>query len=177
MNLHQLVKKYRQKSHYKRSKQDHKNVYFAAFEKNPDSYFCMVIFTYVLHIKLSPYKQRNCVCVHSPVHEKVIFCQFLTFFEALKGVGLALHKFEDGIRTFEHKEMGCRGKNGEIGQFLAVLVFWLSCKISFFTIYNHTNGAAVMQNHRVVVNCIFRKWCLVQSTNLNAEKPSKLVKC
>ena len=50
------------------------------------------------------------MCVHSPVHEKVIFCQFLTFLEALKGVGLALHKFEDGIRTFEHKEMGGRGK-------------------------------------------------------------------
>ena len=43
MNLHHLVKKYCQKSHYKRSKQDHKNVYFAALEKNPDSYFCMVI--------------------------------------------------------------------------------------------------------------------------------------
>ena len=80
--------------------------------------------------------------MHSPVHEKVIFCQFLTFLEALKGVGLALHKFEDVIRTFEHKEMGCREKNGEIGQFLAELVFWLSCKISFFTIYNHTNGVA-----------------------------------
>ena len=112
------------------------------WKKNPDSYFCMVIFTNVLHIKLSPYKQSNCVWVHSPVHEKVIFCQFLTFLEALKDVGLALHKFEDGIRTFEHKEMGCRGKNGEIGQFLAELVFWLSCKISFFTISNHTNGAA-----------------------------------
>ena len=142
MNLHHLVKKYCQKSHYRRSKQDHKNVYFATLEKNSDSYFCMVIFTYVLHIKLSPYKQSNCVWGHSPVHEKVIFCQFLTFLEALKGVGLALHKFEDGIRTFEHKEMGCRGKNGEIGQFLAELVFWLSCKISFFTISNHTNGAA-----------------------------------
>ena len=82
--------------------------------------------------------------MHSPVHEKVIFCQFLTFLEALKGVGLALHKFEDGIRTFEHKEMGSRKKIGEIGQFLATLVFWLSCKISFFTISNHTNGAAVM---------------------------------
>ena len=35
-------------------------------------------------------------------------------------------------------------KNGEIGQFLAELVFWLSCKISFFTISNHTNGAADM---------------------------------
>ena len=80
--------------------------------------------------------------MHSPVHEKVIFCQFLTFLEALKVVGLALHKFEDVIRTFEHKEMGCRGKNGEIGQFLAELVFWLSCKISLFTIHNHTNGAA-----------------------------------
>ena len=113
------------------------------WKKNPDSYFCMVIFTYKLHIKLSPYKQSNCVWGHSPVHEKVIFCQFLTFLEALKGVGLALHKFEDGIRTFEHKEMGCREKNGEIGQFLAELVFWLSCKISFFTISNHTNGAAV----------------------------------
>ena len=33
-------------------------------------------------------------------------------------------------------------KNGEIDQFLAELVFWLSCKISFFTISNHTNGAA-----------------------------------
>ena len=33
-------------------------------------------------------------------------------------------------------------KNGEIGQFQAELVFWLSCKISFFTISNHTNGAA-----------------------------------
>ena len=33
-------------------------------------------------------------------------------------------------------------KNGEIGQFLAELVFWLSCKITFFTISNHTNGAA-----------------------------------
>ena len=82
--------------------------------------------------------------MHSPVHEKVIFCQFLTFLEALKVVGLALHKFEDVIRTFEHKEMGCRGKKGEIGQFQAELVFWLSCKISFFTISNHTNGAAEM---------------------------------
>ena len=44
MNLHQLVKKYCQKSHDKRSKQDHKNIYFAALEKNPDSYFCMAIF-------------------------------------------------------------------------------------------------------------------------------------
>ena len=51
------------------------------------------------------------MCVHSPVHEKVIFCQFLTFLEALKVVGLALHKFEDVNRTFEHKEMGCREKN------------------------------------------------------------------
>ena len=33
-------------------------------------------------------------------------------------------------------------KNGEIGQFLAELVFWLSCKISFSMISNHTNGAA-----------------------------------
>ena len=80
--------------------------------------------------------------MYSPVHEKVIFCQFLTFLEALKVVGLALHKFEDVIRTFEHKEMGCREKNGEIDQFLAELVFWLSCKISFFTIHNYTNGAA-----------------------------------
>ena len=76
----------------------------------PIDWYTSLIFTYVLHIKLSPYKQSNCVWVHSPVHEKVIFCQFLTFLEALKGVGLALHKFEDGIRTFEHKEMGCRGK-------------------------------------------------------------------
>ena len=80
--------------------------------------------------------------MHSPVHEKVIFCQFLTFLEALKVVGLALHKFEDVIRTFEHKEMGCREKNGEIDQFLAELVFWPPYKISFFTISNHTNGAA-----------------------------------
>ena len=36
-------------------------------------------------------------------------------------------------------------KNGEIGQFLAELVFWLSCKISFFTISNHTNGAAELR--------------------------------
>ena len=121
------------------------------WKKDPDSYFCMVIFTYILHIKLLPYKQSNCVWVHSPVHEKVIFCQFLTFFEALKGVGLALHKFEDGIRTFEHKEMGCRGKNGEIGQFLAVLVFWLSCKISFFTISNHTNGGADLPTDTYVI--------------------------
>ena len=35
-------------------------------------------------------------------------------------------------------------KNGEIGQFLAELVFWLSCKISFFTTSNHTNGAAAV---------------------------------
>ena len=87
--------------------------------------------------------------MHSPVHEKVILCQFLTFLEALKVVGLALHKFEDVIRTFEHKEMGCREKNGEIDQFLAELVFWLSCKFSFFTISNHTNGAAEMSK------CIF----------------------
>ena len=71
------------------------------------------------------------MCLHSPVHEKVIFCQFLTFLEALKDVGLALHKFEDGIRTFEHKEMGHREKNGEIGQFLAES--------------NHTNAAADIQ--------------------------------
>ena len=37
-------------------------------------------------------------------------------------------------------------KNGEIGQFLAELVFWLSCKISFFTISNHTNGAAEFED-------------------------------
>ena len=86
--------------------------------------------------------------MHSPVHDKVIFCQFLTFLEALKGVGLALHKFEDVIRTFEHKEMGYRGKNGKIGPYLAELVFWLSCKISFFTISNHTNGAAEIKEMR-----------------------------
>ena len=40
------------------------------------------------------------------------------------------------------KKWDAGGKNGEIGQFLAELVFWLSCKISFFTISNHTNGAA-----------------------------------
>ena len=71
--------------------------------------------------------------------------------EALKGAGMALHKFEDGIRTFEHKEMGCRGKNGEIDQFLAELVFWLSCKISFFTISNHT-GMTVSQVAYEVLN-------------------------
>ena len=61
--------------------------------------------------------------MHSPVHEKVIFCQFLTFLEALKVVGLAIHKFEDVIGTYKHTEIGCRGKNGEIDQFLAELVF------------------------------------------------------
>ena len=44
------------------------------------------------------------------------------------------------------------GKNhGEIDQFLAELVFWLSCKILFFTIYNHTNGAADMELFNVFV--------------------------
>ena len=33
-------------------------------------------------------------------------------------------------------------KNDKIGQDLAELVFWLSCKISFFTMFNHTNGVA-----------------------------------
>ena len=73
---------------------------------------------------------------------RVIFCQFLAFFEALKAVGLARHIFEVRIKNIEHKRMGSRGKNGKIGPYLAELVFWLSCKISFFTIYNHTNGAA-----------------------------------
>ena len=40
------------------------------------------------------------------------------------------------------KKWDAEEKNGEIDQFLAELVFWLSCKISFFTISNHTNGAA-----------------------------------
>ena len=40
------------------------------------------------------------------------------------------------------KEWDTRGKNGKIGPYLAELVFWLSCIISFFTIYNHTNGVA-----------------------------------
>ena len=40
------------------------------------------------------------------------------------------------------KKWDAGGKNGEIDQFLAELVSWLSCKISFFTISNHTNGAA-----------------------------------
>ena len=69
------------------------------------SSFCMVIMC-----KLSPYKQTNYVCVHSPIHERVIFCQFLAFFEDLKAVGLARHKFEVGIRTIEHKRMGIQGE-------------------------------------------------------------------
>ena len=69
------------------------------------SSFCMVIMC-----KLSPYTQTNCVCVHSPIHERVIVCQFLAFFEALKAVGLASYEFEAGIRTIEHKRMGYRGK-------------------------------------------------------------------
>ena len=40
------------------------------------------------------------------------------------------------------KEWDTGEKHGKIGQNLAELVFWLSCKISFFTIYNRTNGAA-----------------------------------
>ena len=47
------------------------------------------------------------------------------------------------------KEWDTRGKNGKIGPYLAELVFWLSCKISFFTIYNHTNGVAVLIMARV----------------------------
>ena len=97
----------------------------------------------VIMCKLSPYTQTNCACVHSPIHERVIFCQFLAFFEALKAVGLGRHgPFEVGIWTIEYKRMGYKGKNGVIGPYLAELVFWLSCKISFFTISNHTNGAA-----------------------------------
>ena len=52
------------------------------------------------------YVKRVC----TSIHERVIFCQFLAFFEALKAVGLARHKFEAGIRTIEHKRMGYRGK-------------------------------------------------------------------
>ena len=40
------------------------------------------------------------------------------------------------------KKWDAGGKNGKIGQFQAELVFWLSYKISFFTISNHTNGTA-----------------------------------
>ena len=40
------------------------------------------------------------------------------------------------------KEWDTGEKYGKIGPYLAELVFWLSCKISFFTIYNHTNGDA-----------------------------------
>ena len=36
------------------------------------------------------------------------------------------------------KEWDAVEKHGKIGPYLAELVFWLSCKISFFTIYNHT---------------------------------------
>ena len=68
----------------------------------------------VIMCKLSPYTQTNCVPVHSLIHERVIFCQFLAFFEALKAVGLARHKFEVRIRTIEHKRMGYREENGKI---------------------------------------------------------------
>ena len=46
------------------------------------------------------------------------------------------------LRPLSIKKWEAGKKIGEIGQFLAALVFWLSCKISFFTISNHTNGAA-----------------------------------
>ena len=80
----------------------------------------------VIMCKLSPYTQTNCACVHSPIHERVIFCQFLAFFEALKAVGLSRHEFEVEIRTIEYKRMGYKGKNGKIGPYLTELVFWLS---------------------------------------------------
>ena len=64
----------------------------------------------VIMCKLSPYTQTNCVCVHSPFHEMVIFCQFLAFFEALKAVGPGRHEFEVEIRTIEYKRMGYKGK-------------------------------------------------------------------
>ena len=43
-------------------------------------------------------------------------------------------------------------KIGEIDQYLAELVFWLSCKISFFTISNHTNGAAEWGSFKWALN-------------------------
>ena len=64
----------------------------------------------VVMCKLLPYTETNCVCVHSPIHERVIFCQFLAFFEALKAVGLGRHEFEVEIRTIEYKRMGYKGK-------------------------------------------------------------------
>ena len=50
------------------------------------------------------------------------------------------------------KEWDTGEKHGKIGPYLAELVFWLSCKISFFTIYNHTNGAAEFRYFRSFVN-------------------------
>ena len=43
-------------------------------------------------------------------------------------------------------------KNGEIGQFQAELVIWLSCRISFFTISNHTNGAAAGKKDKAKIS-------------------------
>ena len=54
-------------------------------------------------------------------------------------------------------------KNGEIGQFLAELVFWLSCKISLFTISNHTNGAAEEQA------AFLRPWTSLKSSTATSE--------
>ena len=63
-------------------------------------------------------------------------------------------KFE--LRPFSIKEWNTRGKNGKIGPYLAELVIWLPCKISFFTIYNHTNGAADMAVHIVHIFLLTR---------------------
>jgi hypothetical protein len=64
------------------------------------------------------------VCDHSLSHERVIFCHFFAFFAALRAVGPALDKFKVGIRITEHKTGEI---NGKIVQYLAELVFWLSC--------------------------------------------------
>ena len=50
-----------------------------------------------------------CECILLSM-KRLYSVNFVTFLEALKVVGLALHEFEDVIRTFEHTEMGCREK-------------------------------------------------------------------
>ena len=57
----------------------------------------------------------------------------LGLFEALRswGIRLALNRFEDGIRTMLWALNNPIQVNGTVGQYVAELVFWLSCKISF----------------------------------------------
>ena len=58
-------------------------------------------------------------------------------------MGWPVINFKLELGPLSIKEWDTGGKNVKIGPYLAELVFWLSCKISFFTIYNHTNGLLV----------------------------------